>query len=761
MYRRLAALAFGVALFSVMAGPALADGIIIPVPRPREPVPALRSLAIKYHHVSVAIAGQVATTHVDQVFLNENSYDMEGTYMFPLPEGASISQFAMWVDGQRLEAELLDRDKARSIYEDIVRQQRDPALLEYAGQNAFRARVYPIPARGEKRVEIEYTEVLPKEQDIVRYLYPLNTEKFSTRPLQDVSVSVRLVSSQPIKAVYSPSHEVQVVRKGAQEAAITYSAKNVLPDKDWVLYYSASKDDLGLNLMSFREGADKGFFMLLLTPKAQVQAREVIAKDVLFVLDTSGSMRGDKLKQAKAAANYVLDNLNPGDRFNIISFGTSTEQFGRGLQSLSATEQAHAFVRDLVASGGTNIGQAMQEALGEAAGQRPRMILFLTDGVPTEGERDPDKILQAVKNQAKGNVRLFAFGVGYDVNTTLLDSMAQALHGVASYVRPEEDLERAVSAFYEKVSNPVLTDLKLDFGRIRVDDIYPYPLPDVFAGGQMVVVGRYRDEGETTLTLRGTMNGQPVSLRYDQLSFRRAGGADFIPRLWATRKIGHLLTEIRLHGSQKELVEEVVNLSIRYGIVTPYTSFLVNEREDALSADGRGKVVERELRAVPSPAPSKGFGTAPSAPAASTGTGAQAVEKSIAQQNLRLAEVADKPSTDLVKQVGAKAFVLRDGAWVDTTYDSSKIEVERVAFGSARYFQLVAKYPEWQRYLALGPRVTLVWDGRAYGVEANGDVTPLVTAAPDAPKTTPGPVSAQSYNDCFRNRTRSLSTWVS
>lgn len=662
-------------------------------------------------------------------------HDVEGEYIFPLPEGASVSRFAMWVDGEPLEAEVLDRDEARRIYEEIVRQRRDPALLEYAGRGAFRARVYPIPSHGEKRIELEYSEVLPADGGLVRYVYPLNTERFSTRPLEEASVSVRIVSREALKAIYSPSHEVKVRRDGDYAAEVEYREAEVRPDKDFVLYYTVSEEDLGANLISYKEPDEDGFFLLLMAPRSRAEETEIVEKDVIFVLDTSGSMRGEKLAQAKGAARYVLENLNQGDRFNIIAFSTSTRHLATGLRSADEAERARSFVNGLKAGGGTNIARALEEALEEGGGERPCVVIFLTDGLATEGEKRTERIIQRIAELAGENVRIFAFGVGYKVNTLLLDTISQSHHGVSSYVRPDEDIERVVSSFYEKISTPVLADVSIDFGAIQVEDSYPYPLPDFFAGSQVVLVGRYRDGGTARVTLHGTVNGQPTSHSFEGVRFRRRGGAEFIPRLWATRKIGHLLTQVRLHGADPELIEEIVELSVRYGVVTPYTSFLIDETEDALTTEGRHALAQRELTNY-----SGGGSSSPSPPQAS---GAVAVERSVAQKGLREAEVASQPQADPVRTAGNKAFVLRDSVWTDTAYDAASMTLSRVAFGSEAYFELARRHPELGRYLALGPRVTLVWEGRAYRIGAETDPDPKEpsTRATPAPTLARGPAS--------------------
>lgn len=742
MKRTAIALILVFVVLGIAPAAARADGIIIPDPVPRRPDLPLRSLAIKYHRVTVTIDGQVATTRIDQVFLNETPYDLEGDYLFPLPPGASVGEFAMWVDGQRLEAQVLGSDEARRIYEDIVRQRRDPALLEYAGQNAFRARIYPIPAHGEKRVELEYSQVLPNDGRLIRYVYPLSTEKFSTRPLEEVRVEVRIAARVDIKSVYSPSHPLSVERDGPRRAVVLYEERDVTPDADFVLYHSLDEREIGLDLLSFRREGDDGYFLLLLAPGVASDDVALSERDVVFVVDTSGSMRGEKLSQAKDAARYVLRNLNPGDRFNVIAFSSTVEAFARSLEPLERRDEALRFIDRLVSRGGTNIHQALLDALAQADdGDRPFVVLFLTDGLATEGEIRTEEIVRAVDEAAPASTRLFCFGVGYDVNTILLDTASGRHHGTSDYVQPGEDIERAVSGLYDKISMPVLTDVEVDFGDIRVADAYPSPLPDVFAGGQIVLAGRYREGGTTTLTLRGTRNGEPVTHVYREVAFRDEGGEEMLPRLWATRKIGHLLTQIRLNGPDRELVDEIVELSVRYGIVTPYTSFLVDETEDALSEVGRQALADRAYALAPqglgaADAPGRGGGGAAAEPPAS---GQAAVEASLAQKALASAEAPAEPTTEGVRTVGPKSFVLRDGVWTDTAYDTATMTPQRIAFGGARYFDLLRDHPELGRYLALGPEVIVVWEGEAYRITAE---------EPDEPG--PPPISGRPWRERLR-----------
>lgn len=731
-------------------GVARADGIIIPEPAPvptigiPEPGPVAPIvppyLTIKYHHVNVTITDQVARTVVDQIFVNESNRALEGTYIFPLPEDATVSSFAMYVDGARMEGRILSKDEARRIYERTVNARRDPALLEYVGRGAFQARVFPIPAHGERRVQIEYTQVLARDGDLVRYVYPLSTEKFSPRPLQQVSVTVRIISRDAIAAIYSSSHDVAVARSGSYQATASYEAGNVRPDKDFVLYYGLARGDMGANLITYRQSGEDGYFLLLVSPRSEIDASKIAAKDVVLVLDTSGSMAGQKLDQAKQALRFILDRLNANDRFALITFNTSVTRLRDGLLPAERREVAHRFVDGLQATGGTNINDALLEAMKGIDPERPTVVIFLTDGLPTAGVINTGKIVDNVGAVTPASVRLFTFGVGYDVNTALLDTLAANQRGASAYVKPGENLEEPVSAFYAKVSRPVLTDISLDFGGVRVADLYPTPLPDIFAGSQLVLVGRYRSTGSTAITLKGTVNGTTQSYTYGDLSFPERTSSDtaFVARLWATRRIGYLVTQIRLNGADKELVDEVVSLGLRYGIVTPYTSFLVDEQQNVLAPEGQKKAAESLGKTLAAPAPT---------------AGAAAVRDSEALRGLREAPSATTSAAAQPAQmrtVDDKTFLLRNGVWTDTHYREGMKTMD-VGFGSANYFALLAARPEWGRYFAVGDKLIVLLDGVVYRV-AEGEfpaitmpatatpavrAAPVVTADPAAPSGNP------------------------
>jgi Ca-activated chloride channel family protein len=690
---------------------AWADGFIIPVPpRPGEPFPP--SFSIKYHHVNIRIDNQVAQTAVDQIFINNYHRDLEGTYIFPISQDASISKFSMFVGGEEIKGKILDKNEARRIYEDIVRRKRDPALLEYFKDGMFKASVYPIPAHGETRIKLNYSEVLKLSGGVCGYRYTLNTEKFSQDPLQSVKVDVEISSRAPIKTVYSPSHDIRVDKQDDYHARVSYVEENTRPDKDFLLYYTVSEQDIGFNLLPYEDQDHQGYFLAMISPQVKVEADKTSNKNIVFILDTSGSMNGEKIEQAKAALSFCLNSLNPGDRFGLIDFDDQVKPFKTGLVRASRenVKEALSFVEHTEADGGTNINEALLTGLRQTQGaEGPSFIIFLTDGLPTVGETDINNILKNVKDANKSSTRLFVFGVGYDVNTRLLDRLAQDNYATSDYVRPSEDIEVKVSAFYKKVSYPVLTDLRLSFDRVETYDLYPQELPDIFKGTQLLVLGKYKGDGPTRVTLTGSAQGSDQRFVYE-VNFSPDEHNDFIPRLWATRRIGYLIDQLRLHGQNQELVDEVVRLSKKYGIITEYTSFLV-DADYRLAVNELAPEAKKRLEM-----------------ASADVVGAGAVGRSKSTQSYIAAPVAPQGMLDAegrerrvekLSQIGDRTFFNKNGLWVDSEYEG-KTEPVKVKIFSDAYFQLLSEVPQVGRYMALGDKVIFLLNGKAVQVSDEG-----------------------------------------
>lgn len=739
------------------------------------------------HRVAVTIKDQYAVTEVSQEFKNPTGRRLEGTFLFPVPKGAQLRKFTMEIDGKPVEPELLAADKALSIYEDIVRRQRDPALLEFVDRDLYKIRIFPVEPHATRKISFSYEQLLPSDTGLVRFLYPMSADKFSVRPINQVSLTIDLQTARPLKTLYSPTHDVEVKREGEKRARVGYESTAASEEHDFELYFSREDEGVGLSLLTYRANDNEdGYFMLLASPGLVQESGKVLPKDVVFVIDTSGSMAGGKLDQAKKALDFCVDNLNDSDRFDILRFSTDVEPLFKKLTAADDSHRTRArdFIKRMKPLGGTAINDALKQALalpgiahvepneksasryvknGEV-GERPQVIVFLTDGLPTVGETDIDRIVANATGSSSRNTRIFCFGVGTDVNTHLLDRITEATRAASQYVLPNEDLEVKLSSFFSKIKDPVLTQPELAFPeKAETSRIYPSPLPDIFSGEQLVIVGRYAKRANGGVQLSGQAVGNKKLFAEDVAFPKLATEFDFIPRLWATRRIGWLLDEIRLRGESKELKDEVTALAREHGIVTPYTAWLIADDEerrgvrpefrtlretsnnksaleysrdnfrnlsraqsgiDATLSSRYGAQVRIAKRAAPAAvAPDAGaqderflaryglaLSTSPSSAAATPNQGQQ--RRAAATDLVTPSELGQQTRT-----VAGKTFYLNGDEWVDSAVQT-KIELapKKVEFGSADYFDLLKKDPAIGKWLSLGPKLRFLYQGAIYQI---------------------------------------------
>ncbi len=733
------------ALFSAQI--VMAQGVIVPIvcdirpcrpPRPPipRPQPLPNVLPVKSIKLDTKINGQVATTHVEQVFRNDTPYTLEGTYFFPIPENASITEFAIWENGKKLIGEVRTREEARRIYDEIVRRQRDPGLLEYAGKDLFQASIFPIPPNSDKKLELKYSQVLRADSGTVAYRYPLGTgrnlwrnqwtgvesnirnmpqQKFGT-----ISGRIEIVGKEPLRNIYSPTHNIDVKNKGDAGAAVSFETSN--NDSDFQLFFGISNADFGMSLLTYREPGKDGYFLMTVSPRDDISEKELVNKDIVFVLDTSGSMAdAGKIDKAKSALLFGIKTLRDGDRFNVINFAGEEHLMESSLIKADSAgkRRGEEFVNALRPNGGTNINDSLIASLKQFdKSERPKLLVFMTDGLPTVGEREPDKIISNLRAAKTADVRIFPFGFGYDVNTALLDKLGTEFGGISDYVQPKEDLEVKVSNFFTRVSSPVLSDLVVEFGDVDVDFLYPRKLGDLFKGQQLTLIGKYKNSADlmnTAIYLRGKTGNETRSFVYDGLDFPiKATQNDFLPRLWATRRVGWLIEEIRVHGENKELKDEVIELGTRYGIVTPYTSYL--------ATDGTFRYSERDQSGIFRPAPAAKARLADR-------SGAGAVQMSVQQNTMKenvsaAVDVTASAEQQVLVQnttqnqfIANKNFFNQSGVWTDSEAQSNNRLTEvALRFGSDQYYQLLKDEPELAQYLALGEQVVVVWKNKLYRI---------------------------------------------
>ncbi|MFO1022261.1 MAG: VIT domain-containing protein [Planctomycetales bacterium] len=591
--------------------------IVIPEPpgRPRPPVVANppvwnNEYRVKEWNVHVRVQDQMARVQMTQVIHNPQSSPMEARILFPLPDQAVVQGLTLLVDGQELPGKLMTKEEARRIYEEIVRRRKDPALLEFVGQGSYQTNVFPIPAQGTRKVEIRYGQLLKKDQGLTDVAIPLAGARHGRHALEKLAIEVQLETTQPLKSIYSSTHSPDIKRTDDRHATCKLEMTQVENPQDFRLLFSTASGGVGLSLAGYRpEEGDEGYFLLLADPEFGSGANVPhVPKTMVYVLDRSGSMSGEKIKQAREALKFLVERLQPGDTFNIVAYDSEIESFKPELQKVDANtlQAAKGFIDGIHSGGSTNIDGALATALKMIPqAQGPTFVLFFTDGLPTVGEMNELKIAQHVKELNVHKARIFNFGVGYDVNSRLLDRLSREQRGQSIYVRPNENIESSVASLYARIGEPLLSDLKvaLDFaekpaaGMNAVSRTYPREISELFRGEQLVWVGRYKPSGAVTVNLTGRVGSEPKSYTLTAELPKKSTDEKwgFIAKLWATRRIGELIDQLDLNGKNQELIDELVQLSLKYGIMTPYTSFLAEE--DVRLSDGRGNTMQAGERA--------------------------------------------------------------------------------------------------------------------------------------------------------------------
>ena len=552
--------------------------VVAPSPRPQ-------SFVLEKIGLNVVIDGQKAACTLKYVIYNSTNSPLEVDFLAPLPSGGTVTGLTLFDGKNEMPGKVYNKEEALGIYREIVSKMKDPALLEYAGRDTFRARIFPVPAKGRQTLYLNFDYLVPKSDGQVGFSFPLAGPMIQGGiPQQDINLVIK--DTPGLGGIYSPLAGVEVEHQPGQDAVVTYKSGDTAPPKIFNLYFQTESASLGGLILSHKPDKDEdGFFLFLADPGLSSSGQEPVAKNVVFALDKSGSMSGNKFKQAQQALRFILERLDARDNFNLVDYNAKVFAWKPELMDMSPENRksALAYVDNLRSGGATNIEDALKRSFKLAGDKsRPNYVIFLTDGQPTVGEENEMKLAEiAKKANPEGSARLFAFGVGHDVNARLLDRLSGQAGGSSVFVEPDEDLEAKVSSFFGRIDSPVLTRPELVSGR-QVNRVMPEDLPDLFIGQQMVVVGRYPKGGETTFTLTGKVGDKAEKFEYKaRLADGPTDDGQFIASVWAQRRIGELIDQIDLAGGKpnKELVEELTALSKKYGILTPYTSFLALENQ--------------------------------------------------------------------------------------------------------------------------------------------------------------------------------------
>ena len=698
---------------------ALADGMILPFPA------ELGYVDVEYHRVTVEIHDGYARTRVQQRFYNPYPVEVRGRYVFPIPVGAALSDFRVKLDGRPQAVTTLSQGETNRYLQRAIVDYQDPTLLAYMDGETYALEI-TLPPQGAKEMVLEYEEVLTPRSSLYRYLYVLSTERYSASNLQEVSVTVDLHSSKGVASVYSPSHPVTVERMSPNRVRATYTDWDVTPTEDFELYYATPGQEFGSGLLNYEKDG-QGYFLFLFSPSSTTAATDAIPKDIVFVIDRSGSMSGEKMEQAKEALQFILRQLGEKDRFSIVDFDDVVDvlAFNLLLASGRSIRDASWYVDQLYARNDTDIERALTTGLEVLAKSEEReaakVVVFLTDGLPTAGVTEERLIAQSVRRANDGvGASIHVFGVGYDVNTHLLDQLAAENHGAVVYVEPGQSLERALTEFYAQIAHPLLTEVEIAFEGMKVSEIYPHQLPDLFVGSSLVLTGKYRPSSRpVTVRLTGqTAGGQ----REYASSFVLETHSDraFIPRLWATRKVGQLLDRVRVEGESQALVTEIKALGLAYGIVTPYTTLLIQGQDSGAASAANMSLYRQDV---------DGDGQWDY----NSVSGGATVKARLQNQAYQSAQQANLARGANVVTYGAKNLIqisqyavdlelLGDQEMIDLADQSAdewvaaNLKAERVvAFGSEEYFAL-AEDKELQQVLQAGPNMVFHYQGQVIAV---------------------------------------------
>jgi len=547
------------------------------------------SVSQQTYAVHVAIHDQVAAAqHTLQVH-NGHDQQVELTCELGLSQAEMVDGFSYWNGSEKIIGEVLEKQAATRVYESLTNVRRDPGILEQT-REGFRFRVFPIEPEETKPIEVRTVQMLTTREGFIEYTLP--RENLPTTGT--LSLEVDIGDDLPIEAIETVGFEGRIEHLGSRRKRVRFEVRDPAIGHDLKVRYRLAKSDYGMRMVTHHGGADgeDGTFMLAISPKGGTVDSEVIGRDVIFVTDISGSMTGTPLEQSKLGLKYAIGQLGGRDRFDVISFDDEPYPLFGGLRPAkgAALEEATNFVSGLQPQGGTNIRGALMRAvelLGPRDGARPRAIIFLTDG---QGSTPPEVITAELRKHAHG-VRIYPFGAGTGVHQSFLQRLADDNRGIATFVHRMQDIEPEMRRLYDRISMPLMVDLELQFDGIQTYGVYPKRLPDLYRDSEVIVFGRYRSGGKGTVSVRGTLRDRERQLKLDVVLPDRRPEHASIEKLWASRRVTHLLASQHVRGEQPETTQEITRLGIVYNLVTPYTTFL------AVPASLQTEAIKAQIRA--------------------------------------------------------------------------------------------------------------------------------------------------------------------
>ncbi|MCX7400273.1 MAG: VIT and VWA domain-containing protein [Planctomycetales bacterium] len=541
------------------------------------------ALEIKEHDVSVVINNGIAVTEVRQIFHNTEQRIVEALYTFPVPAGASVSNFSMIINGKEMIGEVVEKKRARQIYESYKTVKRDPGLLEQVDYKTFELRIFPIPAGADQHIKVTYCQQLDFDHNNATWVYPLSTttrKDINQKTTGKFSLTVDIKSEIPITKLVSPSHE--------QDFAITSYTPNYTRaslevqkgdlSRDVVIAFDTERARTGVDMIASKQQGEDGYFLMTVTAGKELEEYGA-GMDYVFVMDISGSMSNDgKLTQSRNTIDSFVTTLGTEDRFEIITFNNAPQMhFGQmTVVSDQSRKSAEDFLSSQRAKGGTSLRPAVTTAYKYKDGDRPLNVVVLSDGMTETNEQS--ELLRLIADAPSGT-RVFCVGIGNDVNRPLLKQLAEGAGGLAAFVSQQDDFARQAQAFRRKLMRPVATGVRIQVNGIETSDVTPDALPDLFYGAPLRLSGRYKNSGDATITIEADVMGQPISQTV-QVKFPEVEDKNpEIERVWAFQQVEQLMADIRKNGESSAAVAKIISLCEGYSIVGEYASFIVLEND--------------------------------------------------------------------------------------------------------------------------------------------------------------------------------------
>ncbi|MGE5315551.1 MAG: VIT domain-containing protein [Acidobacteriota bacterium] len=565
---------------------------------PNNPNSPVYNLRIKTLKATVTIKDQLAVTSVDQEFANDNSSRLEGFYIFTLPEGAQVHEMYLWINGMRVPYQVKKREDAVIKYEEIVSRIADPAILESLGSNTFKLRIFPFEAKGTRRLEISYSQPLTYYKGKIQYTFPLDMKDYTSAPIEMASIAIRFDSQFPLTSVETSVDQfpaaVKVTKPGPQSATIDYGVERVAFSKDFQATFSLNRSGRSMSVLTYAapDSLHELPYFLLWSALPDTLVRDSVkTRELTFIADISSSMEGDRLSQLKDALNSFVDLLTESDKFNIIAFSTGSLSYRPNMVHATPAEKdsARRFITQLAALGLTNIEDALRTSLLQTYSDNVHSaIIFVTDGQPTWGQTNADSICAITSRLNTGRIRLFPIAIGNEPDYTLMQRLARQENGSFTRITSDDSIYVKMKDLYRLLFLPQVTSIAVTMPALTISDMHPTPIPDIFAGDQLRLTGRFLKGGTSAVSLTGKAGMTPVKLE-ESLAFSAADQTfPAVARYWGSQKIKSLLDLIAITGEKKELVDQVIALSMRYSVLTPYTAFLIVEPTNA------GTPVEQE-----------------------------------------------------------------------------------------------------------------------------------------------------------------------